>query len=689
MASLRVVATLMIRNEEKIIVRCIESLLPHVDAFCICDTGSTDRTVATVAEFFENHPAKVPYQIDQYEWKNFGESRSRSFECCRAFARSREWDFDSVYALVLDADMKLEVGAGNSFPRHLLVSPGHSLIQRNGNLVYANTRLLRLSTNWRCTGVTHEYWDGSASQPIPAELASICDVGDGGCKDDKLPRDCKLLETGLLEEPGNVRYMFYLAQTLKDMGEYKRAIAMFRRRIKAGQWQEEVWYSMYQIAQIYEARKNYPKMEYWALKAYGLNSARNENLYLMARTFRCLSQNFKAWHYVQLGLAVPLPRETPLFLDADCYHKNLLYEKTILNYYVRPLERKAALLDLVTHCNDFGSDACYINLVHYVDKVSLAFPAIPLEFPLVPGYSASSVSVMALESGTLLANVRYVNYTIRPDGSYASPGKIDTRNFCVVLNGTDGRPVGDAVEMTVEPTTKRWADPSIQGVEDLRLFAGAAGDEDTVNKKFGFVGTSLEFSHDQRIRQVTGVYNTETNLLESIVSLRSPECLASVDCEKNWIPLEARADGLLFIYQWHPLTVVRCIATRTVPLAVDKTPRFFANVRGSSNFVQWNSATTRGVRSLVGIVHVVQHLSPRKYYHMVVRLVLDGSGTRVALHSYSLPFFFFENAIEYTLGCNLRNDLLGVIVSRNDANPWLATIDLSRLEFHAARALDN
>ena len=41
---MRFVLVLMIRNEEKILGRCLEAVADLVDAFCICDTGSTWMT---------------------------------------------------------------------------------------------------------------------------------------------------------------------------------------------------------------------------------------------------------------------------------------------------------------------------------------------------------------------------------------------------------------------------------------------------------------------------------------------------------------------------------------------------------------------------------------------------------------------------------------------------------------------
>ena len=675
----KLISVLMIKNEEKIIARCIQSMEPHVDAFCFCDTGSTDNTIIKIHEYFaQTGQFKKPYKIYEYPWKNFGESRSESFLCCRKYANDLGWDWGNTYALVLDADMQLVVPNGTVFPRHVLAGEaGYLLVQENSNLRYENTRLLRLSSNWKCTGVTHEYWDGYSASSISHDLVFIRDVGDGGCKDDKFPRDKALLQQGLLDDPTNVRYMFYLAQTLKDLGELKASTAMYRRRIKAGAWPQEVWYSMFQIANNYANLKKYHKMEYWAMKAYVYDKTRAENIYLLTRIFRTIGQNYKAWHYMQLGLSIALPPAAgTLFIDLDSYHKNFLYEKTILNYYVQPHRRDDSLKDLIVHINSFGTQPAIINLVHYVDPVPLGKKIEGLLFPKVIGFYPSSISLLSVSPSSIIANVRFVNYKIGPAGNYIVSGKVNTRNFVVQYNRT-ALPLtgGSVVEMTVDAKTGSpgVTDAWVLGVEDIRIFLSSHS-PGTIR----FIGTSLEYSNCKKIRQVTGIYDITKGLLQNLVCLDPPQPLSrDVECEKNWVPFEG--NGSKFIYSWCPLRIINASdPSFTYIVSESATPTFFENVRGSSNFLR------HGPEGLqIGIVHVVQHLTPRKYYHMIVAVNIDSVTGAAKLLSYSLPFYFYQNAIEYVLGIALGSsaDELIVAVSSNDADPSFCTIDLSKIKF--------
>ena len=46
-----IILLLMIKNEERIIQRCLSHALPHVDAVSILDTGSTDHTIERCRSF--------------------------------------------------------------------------------------------------------------------------------------------------------------------------------------------------------------------------------------------------------------------------------------------------------------------------------------------------------------------------------------------------------------------------------------------------------------------------------------------------------------------------------------------------------------------------------------------------------------------------------------------------------------
>ena len=650
--SRKIIVTIMIKNEERIIKRCIMNALNIADAICISDTGSTDGTIDLLKEFLPS--LNIPATFLQHEWQDFGHNRTLSFRSAQEYCKTLGWNPELTYSLLLDADMNFVMTP--SFTKDDLNANGYRIKQQGPSIEYYNTRLIKIGYPWSCVGVTHEYWDGSNCNPL--ESIYINDIGDGGCKSDKFTRDERLLKKGLEDDPTNCRYMFYLAQTLKDLKKLPESIEMYKRRTTAGGWFEEIWYSMYIISKLYHELGNLTEMEYWALKAYDINKNRSENIYFLTRIFRERSQHHKAWHYLQIGINITKPNEV-LFLESDVYDHLFEYEKTILNYYIQPHKKNESLLDLIQYYNKRRDGHSYSNLQFYVQQAPIRTLR-SLPFPPKGDYVATSTSIYHQEDDTYRLNVRYVDYRIQNDGSYlmmkdgilSRDNPVKTRNFTIVMD-SEFQPLTELEEMT--PAFPSLRDVHIQGLEDLRIYKDN-------KKKLKWLGTSMEYSYNGKIGQVRGTYNTTLNLLEDAEPLipHKPS-----ECEKNWIPI-----GDDIIYCWKPLTIGKIENSKFVPTFSQETPHYFEHVRGSSNVVEYNN-------SLWTLTHSVMYLTPRKYYHQLMRLNKDSKRLEV----YSLPFFFKTNHIEYCLGMEIRNETLCAIVSQNDSNPILVTIQIADLTF--------
>lgn len=81
---------MIVKNEEKVIGRCLDSVINIVDEIIIVDTGSTDNTKNIVKEFTT--------QLYDYEWEN-------SFSAARNYSLSKA---NGDWILVLDADEYLD-----------------------------------------------------------------------------------------------------------------------------------------------------------------------------------------------------------------------------------------------------------------------------------------------------------------------------------------------------------------------------------------------------------------------------------------------------------------------------------------------------------------------------------------------------------------------------------------------------
>lgn len=318
------------RNEQRNVRRCLDALLDVVDYVSICDTGSTDDTPGEVEAWGREHG--VPAIVHRMPFRDFGYNRSQSFELARhAFP-------DADYMLFVDADMVLRIE-----PRwnKAALTANHYLIrQRNPVLDYWNTRLVRADLPWRCVGVTHEYWEcAQPAERVHLDTLWIDDLGDGGCKHDKFDRDRRLLEAAIEDAatsaPLRTRYLFYLAQTLRDAGDRAGAYTCYGRRVAAGGWEEEVYVAQCEQASL-AILLDEPHEDIVAgfMRAWALRPTRAEALWLLARYCRERKRYAEGYLYAKTGIDIPPPAGDILFIRREAYEWSLLDEFALCAYWI-------------------------------------------------------------------------------------------------------------------------------------------------------------------------------------------------------------------------------------------------------------------------------------------------------------------------------------------------------------------
>ncbi len=95
-------ANLIVRNEAAVIERCLASLVPHVDAFAVLDTGSMDATLRTIADHCSDHGLTL--HVENTAFRDFSQARNDAL----ALARRTSCD----YILFCDADHELHAEPG-------------------------------------------------------------------------------------------------------------------------------------------------------------------------------------------------------------------------------------------------------------------------------------------------------------------------------------------------------------------------------------------------------------------------------------------------------------------------------------------------------------------------------------------------------------------------------------------------
>jgi glycosyltransferase involved in cell wall biosynthesis len=316
---------MIVKNEMANLERCLTAAAPHISCWVIGDTGSTDGTREFVRCFFAQRD--IPGELYSYPFINFAQARNEALDRARASAM----DFD--YLLLLDADMELLVHAP-AFPRDL-TSAAYAVRQRHG-ITYRNIRLLRRDAPASYRGVTHEFLAVRSGETRNLDDISLLDHPTGSNRKDKYKRDLRLLTEALPAERDPVmiaRYMFYLANTLRDSGQREAALRMYLRRASFGHWRQEVFMSLLHAARL-KQDLGYDKDE--VVSAYAEAAAacptRAEALHGAARFCRTNGLYESGYAFAAQGLTMARPDDA-LFPEDWIYDYGLRDELAVCAYW--------------------------------------------------------------------------------------------------------------------------------------------------------------------------------------------------------------------------------------------------------------------------------------------------------------------------------------------------------------------
>ncbi|MFJ1866660.1 glycosyltransferase [Streptomyces sp. NPDC088097] len=313
---------MIVKNESAVIERCLKSVRGLIDTWVISDTGSTDGTQQLIRSALKG----IPGELHEEPWQDFGHNRSLNLG--HALGKAD-------YLLLLDADLVL-LRTGPLPP----LSADSYMLRHEGATEYRIKRLVRADLPWRYEGVTHEYLtcdrrDENDRQPGLQEnldALSIEDYADGGSRHDKFERDARLLGAELQRDPSNARTVFYLAQTMRDLGDAAASIKLYERRATMGGWEEEVYYALLQAGILYGESGNWPAAMDAFSRAWDARPDRLEACYELASRLRLLGRHHSAHAVTAAVLGRPAPEDL-LFVQPWVYRWGLLFEHSITAYW--------------------------------------------------------------------------------------------------------------------------------------------------------------------------------------------------------------------------------------------------------------------------------------------------------------------------------------------------------------------
>ena len=240
---MKISAALMVRDEEKNLPRCLESIKDLVDEIIVVDTGSKDRTLEIAREY----GAKTFFQPWQYD---FSLHRNESISKC-----SGDW------ILIIDADEEI-VGKRKKLEKWLKRAPASidCAVLELRDMQGAETFMSFNSARIFRRGKIH-YENIVHNRPVYPGKAAFCDALavihygydlDEAGQDRKYHRTMDLLETRLKNDPHDWQVYFYMAQLYPKKGLNRAALTACEAYIKhkddVEKFNESIWFTLLQLA---------------------------------------------------------------------------------------------------------------------------------------------------------------------------------------------------------------------------------------------------------------------------------------------------------------------------------------------------------------------------------------------------------------------------------------------------------
>jgi len=346
---------MIVKNESKIILNCLDSIVPFLDYWVICDTGSTDGTQTIIEDYFKKK--QIEGELYNDEWVDFAHNRTLAFQ------RVKD---KSQYCIVIDAD---DTFHGNLELPNDTNYTDFDIKIKLGNLEYYRKQIFLNSLDWKYTGVIHEYSE-LVSKNVMLTTKKLnnayIQAGTFGNRNQqsssKFKSDIQILLNGIEKEPNNARYYFYLANSYKDIQNYKEAIVYYKKRVDMGGWFEEIYYSLYCIGLCKEYSDSEYDFEteiiYDYLKAFNYRNTRLEALYRIISYFRKKKMYTESFAYAMLAKnTFSIPQKDVLFVDAPIQLYKFKDEFAISAYWVGFASFAHILnTDLLKNTNDISEE---------------------------------------------------------------------------------------------------------------------------------------------------------------------------------------------------------------------------------------------------------------------------------------------------------------------------------------------
>ena len=292
---------MIVKNESKVIARCLASCKDIIDYWVIVDTGSTDGTQEIIREELKG----IPGELHERSWINFGHNRNEALMLAKPKAD---------YTLFFDADEQLVLT--QPLDKTTLTKGYYFCIIQEPML---RTKRLFLTDNqlpWEWVGAMHETlvcgnitFDHHQCIEGVSKLTNS-EEGHRSSDPNKYLKDAAILEQEYQKNPTNTRNLFHLAQCYYTGGRYDLALKYYEERSHLFDDKDERWFATYMVARIRHIL-DFPTetlvKDY--LYAFQERPYRAEPLFHLAFHYFTQKDYISAYLLAEKTLSIPMPDE--------------------------------------------------------------------------------------------------------------------------------------------------------------------------------------------------------------------------------------------------------------------------------------------------------------------------------------------------------------------------------------------
>ena len=340
---------MIVKNEEDVLGRCLDSVADLVDEIVIVDTGSTDRTREIAARFTD--------QIFDFPWQDdFAAARNESF--AHATMDYCMWlDADDVL-LEEDREKFLALKEGLSPAVSVVMAPYHTGFDKDGRVtfLYYRERIIKNRAGMHWAGAVHE-----VVTPVGAVLYADFAVTHRKTHPSDPDRNLRIyqaqLDAGKKLEP---RQQFYYGRELYYHQRWEDALEVFEQFLKEGRgWVENNIDACCLCAYCQKELGHAQEELAVLLRTFAYDQPRAEVCCEIGRWFFQKENYRQAAYWYTLALTCTRDDQRGSFVSLDCYGYLPCIQLCVCYSHLGNLKRASTFNELAAAYKPDSPAVCY------------------------------------------------------------------------------------------------------------------------------------------------------------------------------------------------------------------------------------------------------------------------------------------------------------------------------------------